>query len=614
MIRIVLDGEERRYAALPITIGRDPDNDLPVDDAKLSRRHCRIVRGIEGFYVEDLDSSNGTFVNGNRVQKHLLNLGDTISIGFRDLQVDWDASLETGRRKLKKGKVDVAEVEDLQSENIRLRRVLNLTKAVAGAGDEESLLRLIVDSAVELTGAERGFLFLVTMKGLDFRVARDRRGHDLEHPEDMISRSIAGQAVESGRPVVTEDAGGDARFAGGRSVAYLRLRSVLCVPLKVRDGPLGAIYLENSDVTAQFHDEDVPLVTTFCDFVALTIHSTRNVAALEKREEQLRRSRERIGRLNAKLKALLRRQSRELAGVRADLDLSRQELGLRYDTASIVGDSPAMRKILGLVDQLLESDEVVFLRGESGVGKEVLARAIHYNGPRRDRRLVTLDCSAVAREALGQRVREALAQAQGGTLHLDECHLLSAEDLGHVLASVAGSPPGADGDPASWPRLILASGADDVPAVRAVEIRVPPLRERREDILPLFEHFLDSLCAEQEIERPDVEPGVLDRLVVYPWPGNVRELRNEVRRILALQRGVITAELLSPSVFSGDPHAAPPTKLPPGGLKELVEELEKRIIVGVLQQCGGNKTRASAILALSRLGLRKKIERYGIDA
>jgi transcriptional regulator with GAF, ATPase, and Fis domain len=506
MIRIFLNGNELRFAALPITIGRDPDNDVPLDDNKLSRRHCRIVRGAEGFFVEDLESSNGTYVNGERADRHALSLGDTIRIGFTEFSVEWDASLESSRRRPRKGKVDPEEVRELHAENRRLRRVLNLTKAVAAASDEESLLRLIVDSAVELTGAERGFLFLVTLHGLDFRAARDSDGNDLEHPEDMISRSIASEAVESGRPVVTEDAGGDARFAGGRSVAYLRLRSVLCVPLKVKDGPLGAIYLENSDVTAQFHEEDVPLVTTFCDYVALTIHAARDMVALEAREEQLRRSRERIGRLNAKLKSLLRRQSRELAGVRADLDLSRQELGMRYDTSSVVGESPAMRKVLGLVDQLLDSEEVVLVRGESGTGKEIMARAIHYNGPRRDRRLVNLNCSAVPAGMLAAQLPESIQQAQGGTLMLDEYELLPDELRDKLLESLGDA------------RLILASSDPSAPSVKSVEIALPPLRERVEDVLPLFEHFLDSMCADQEIERPDVQPEVLDRLQAYAWP------------------------------------------------------------------------------------------------
>ncbi|MEM8883008.1 MAG: sigma 54-interacting transcriptional regulator [Planctomycetota bacterium] len=616
MIRIEVDGEQHEFAALPVTVGRDPDNDLPLDDNKLSRRHCRIVRSSTGFAVEDLASSNGTFVDGAPIDQHELDNGETVRIGVTDFRISWDQDMEIprGSRRSRRGRANDVDPEELQEENRRLRRVLNLSKAVASTTDEEALLRRIVDSAIELTGAEKGFLFLVTLNGLDFRVARDRRGQDLEHPEEKISRSIAGEAVDSGRWVMTEDAGGDARFAGGRSVAYLRLRSVLCVPLKVKDGPLGAIYLENSDVTAQFREADATLVTTFCDYAALTVAASRSVVELQKREEQLRRSRERIGRLNAKLKTLLRRQSRELAGVRADLDLSRQELGLRYDTASIVAQSPEMRGVLGLVDQALVSDSPVLLRGESGTGKELLARAIHYNGARGERRFVALRCGSVPSDLFESQLfgRDGtpglVAQAQEGTLLLQQVDRLPPELRARVREE-AGSA-----------RLLASTtdtGDDHDEGLRAEfdanEIVVPALRDRRDDILPLFEHFLDSLCAEQEIDRPDVDPSLVDRLQLYPWPNNVRELRAETGRLLSLQRGVLTPSLLSPPVFSGDPSATPPSELPEGGLKELVEELEKRVIVETLKQTEGNKTRASAKLGLSRLGLRKKIERYRLD-
>ena len=229
MIRISVDGQERTFAALPVTIGRDIDNDIPLDDTKLSRRHCRIVRAPEGFVLEDLESSNGTYVNGEKAGRLVLSAGDTIVIGITTLNVEWDPDAEPPKRRKKRE--ESVELKELADESRRLRRVVNLTKAVASAEDEESLLRTIVDSAIELTGAERGFLFLVTLHGLDFKVARSNAGVDLDHPQEMISHSIATEAVDSGRPVMTEDAGGDARFAGGRSVAYLRLRSVMCVPL-----------------------------------------------------------------------------------------------------------------------------------------------------------------------------------------------------------------------------------------------------------------------------------------------------------------------------------------------------------------------------------------------
>jgi DNA-binding NtrC family response regulator len=628
LIRILCGGVERTFQSLPITIGRDPDNDLHVEDVNLSRQHCRILRTKEGIVVEDLESSNGTFVNGAKTQRHVLSAGDAILIGVTTISVDWDPGTAPPQPKRRP---DAAEAQALAEENRGLRRLLALTRMIASEESEERLLRRIVDSAIELTGASSGYLFLVTLHGLDFRVARNARAQDLDHPEDKISRSIAREAIESGRPVVTEDAGGDARFASGHSVAMLDLRSVLCVPLKVPDGPLGALYLEHGKVTAQFRALDIPLVSAFGDFASIALATARHVADLKAREEQLKQSRSRIGRLNGRLKQLLRRRVEELEGMRADLALSRHELGMRYDYSAIVAESPAMRKVLSLLDRIVESDVPVAIVGESGTGKELIARALHHNGPRRQGRFVTVPCASIPEahfeaELLGRDGAPGLfAQAEGGTLFLNDVNAIPLALQQRLLALLT-TPRANGGDAKPLPvRTVAASERPLDEAVRAgaflpdllarlagVTCRLPTLRERAEDIPALFDHFVDAFSAEQEIERPTVHPEVLDRLRAYPWPGNVRELRHEVQRLLTLQRGAITPDLLSHAVFSGDPAAAPPATLPAGGLKELVENLERRVLVDTMRRASGNKTRAAAMLGLSRLGLRKKLDRYGL--
>jgi len=629
LIHITCNGVDHKFHSLPITIGRDPDNDLHLDDVNLSRQHCRILRAKEGIVIEDLNSSNGTFVNGTRTQRQVLSTGDTVLIGVTSLGVDWDTGTAPTQSKRRH---DPAEALALAEENRGLRRLLALAKMVASERDEETLLSRIVDSAIELTGASSGYLFLVTVNGLDFRVARNAKGQKLEQPQEKISRSIAREAIESGRPVLTEDAGGDARFASGRSVALLDLHSVLCVPLKVPDGPLGALYLEHGKVTAQFRALDIPLVSAFADFAAIALAAARSLAELRAREELLRQSRSRIGRLNARLKQLLRRQVEELEGVRADLALSRHELGMRFDYSAIVAESPAMRKVLELLDRVVETDVPVLLEGESGAGKQFIARTLHHNGARRQGPFVAVACASVPAPMLeadlfgggGAEGKPGLIdQAVGGTLFLDDIGALPRDMQQRLLAALEAAVD-EEGEPAI--RVIAAaehSLEEDAKAgkflpellarVSGVTCHVPPLRERLEDIPLLFDHFLDAQCAEQEAERPPVHPEVLDRLRHYPWPGNLRELRQEVQRLVTLQRGSIEPELLSHAVFSGDPEAAPPTKLPEGGLKELVENLERRVLVDTLRRVGGNKTRAAAILGLSRLGLRKKLDRYHLS-
>jgi two-component system response regulator HupR/HoxA len=300
--------------------------------------------------------------------------------------------------------------------------------------------------------------------------------------------------------------------------------------------------------------------------------------------------------------------------------------------------------VLGLLDRIIATDLPVLIQGESGTGKELIARAIHYNGPKRDDRFITLNCAAIPADLLeselfgrekgaytgaDETVPGLFEQADGGTLFLDEIGEMAPETQAKLLRVLENGELRRVGGTEVIKvkvRTVAASNRDLREAVKAggfredlffrlagVECVLPPLRERTEDIPALFDHFLDAMCAEQELDRPEVEAEVVDRLVAYPWPGNVRELRNEIQRLLALQRGVISPELLSLPIYSGDPAAVPPTNLPEGGLREVVENLEKRIILDTMRRVNGNKTRAAAILGLSRLGLRKKIERYGLD-
>jgi len=636
MIRIVCDGSEHKFRALPVTIGRDPDNDLPLEDNRLSRHHCRIIRTPEGIVVEDLESRNGTFVNGVPTRRHLLSAGDTVMIGGTPLSVEWESGLVPEPKRKKPPAPPGAS----EREGPRLRELLELIKALARERNEETLLRRILDGAIGLMGAERGFLFLVTLQGLDFRAARDGNGNDVERPAEMISRSIARQALESGRPVITDDAEGDSRFAGWSSIAFLKLRSVVCVPLKVPDGPIGALYLEDRRTMSHFESKDLPLATALADLSAIALSAARTSATLRTRDEQLRLARDRVARLSERLRSLLGKPLRRPTGRGED---TAQAEALRHDFRGIIGRSAALQGALTLVDRLVESDLPVLLVGESGTGKELAARTLHANGSRRAGRFVCVPCAAIPTELVetelfgheagaytgASKAREGLfEQADGGTLFLDDVGDLPLEAQGKLLRALENGEVrrvgGSEVRHVSV-RTVAATRKDLLALTKEGGFRedlyyrlagavvpLPPLRERPEDTPLLFEHFLDGFVAEQGLTRPSVSPEVLDRMQAYPWPGNVRELRNEVQRLLLLRRGTITPDLLSFQVYSGDPGATSPAALPPGGLKEMVESMERRMIVDTLRRLKGNKTRTAALLGLSRLGLRKKIERYGL--
>jgi two-component system response regulator HupR/HoxA len=218
-------------------------------------------------------------------------------------------------------------------------------------------------------------------------------------------------------------------------------------------------------------------------------------------------------------------------------------------------------------------------------------------------------------------------QADGGTLFLDEVGEMSTDMQKKFLRVIEEGEVrriGAKRTISVDFRLVSATNLDLTEMLRlgrfredlyyriaGVVIELPPLRDRKEDVPLLVAHFLEEGVGSTRGFR--LEPAAMELLVAYEWPGNVRELRNEMQRLMALQAGgLITPEHLSSRILAYNPPN--PDNTPPGGIKAMVEDLERRVIRSALLRHGWNKSRASAELGLSRLGLRKKLERYGLDS
>jgi two-component system response regulator HupR/HoxA len=301
-----------------------------------------------------------------------------------------------------------------------------------------------------------------------------------------------------------------------------------------------------------------------------------------------------------------------------------------------------MRSVLRLVDRVTDLTLPVLVVGESGTGKELIARAIHFNGPRRRARIVGENCGAIPETLMESEFFGYLKgaftganrdhtglfeQAHEGTLFLDEVGELTPDLQKKFLRVLEEGEVRRLGAKKATPvdfRLVSATNRDLGELLKAgtfredlyyriagVVIELPPLRERKEDIPALVAHFLADTGKPEGSVR--VDAAAMDLLVAYEWPGNVRELKNEVQRLVALETGgLITPEHLSPRILA---YRAPDLREPiPGGLRGLVEDLERRALRSALQRHAWNKSRAALELGLSRLGLRKKLERYGLDA
>ena len=324
-------------------------------------------------------------------------------------------------------------------------------------------------------------------------------------------------------------------------------------------------------------------------------------------------------------------------------DLRIRATGVERDVVSV---SPPMKRVLEMADRVARTEATVLITGESGTGKEAVARRIHVRSPRAERAFVAVNCAAIpaelleselfghARGAFTGAVRDRLGrfrQAAGGTLFLDEIGempLSLQAKLLRVLQEKVVDEVGGDSPIPVDVRILVATNRDLLERIRegtfredlyyrlnVVEIRVPPLRERPEDIPPLVEHFMKEISPDREIS---VSADVMKALTARPWPGNVRELKNACERMVILCRGDEVSEEDLPPIPAasrpggpgGEEFADDWPPLPAGGLS--LVDLEKKVIERALRLKGGNITQAAAYLNVPRHILVYRIEKYGI--
>jgi transcriptional regulator with GAF, ATPase, and Fis domain len=514
-----------------------------------------------------------------------------------------------------------------------VRRLLQINKRINSELRLPRLLELILDTVIDLTAAERGFILLADAGG-QLQVSQARNLDETETA--AFSRSIAEQAASEGAPIVTVDAAGDARFGAALSVSHLKLRSVLAVPLHVKGRTVGCIYVDHRLRSGVFGEADVQLVCDLAEQAAIAIDNARLHAENEAKARE-------VAELARKLEEKVASQALELGELHKEVRSSRAALAHRYNYDNLVGRTPRMLELFRFLDRVTDTALPVVIYGESGTGKELVARAIHHNGPRRQQPFVGESCAAIPETLLEAALfghargaftgadserRGLFEVAHGGTLFLDEVGEMSPgmqAKLLRVLQSGELRRLGSERTLKVDVRLLCASNRelqrlveegrfreDLFYRLNVVRVGLPALRERRDDIPLLVEHFLAKHAKATGKKPPRLQRAALQKLVGYRWPGNVRELENEVLRAAALGGEVITADDLSPQVAAGDPEAAweSPDDL---GLKKRVERLERTLLREALARADGNQTQAARLLGLSRFGLQKKLRRYGLE-
>jgi two-component system response regulator HydG len=611
--RLVLLSGPRSGKSYPLgpdgfSIGRHPENRLQVTDPGASRRHC-LIEPLNGrFLLRDLESLQGTFVNGHPIREHLLEEGDLVAVGDVLLlfQIEESGAVRSPVALVAEGSFTAGTtVQRAPREALRdrpdfqnLLRISGILQAARSTGElargllEEVLAALPGDRAALLL-ADRGTAEIAAAFALD-----RRQGSGDPFP---VSRTVVQGVLGEGVTLMAEDVLLEEKLAGAESLRADRIRSLLAAPLVHLGRALGLLYVdvqeprEPGEPAHPFDEGHLQVLTALGGIAAGALAAVRQMEWLEEENRRLTDS-------------------------------------LAFD---MVGESPRMREVYRLLARAAASGATVLLRGESGTGKEVAARALHHGSPRADKPFVAVNCATLSETlleselfghekgaftgAVARKTGKAEA-ADGGTLFLDEIGeipiALQARLLRFLQEREVERVGGARPVPVDV-RVVAATNRDLEKAIRegtfredlyyrlnVVTLHLPPLRERREDIPLLASHF--AARTSQRLGRPvaGFTPEARACLLRYDWPGNVRELANAVERALVLGEGdLIRPEDLPEAVLES--AAVPEVSL--GQYHEMLHETKKRLIRGAVAEAGGNITKAAARLGLQPTYLHRLI-------
>ncbi|MCZ7604582.1 MAG: sigma 54-interacting transcriptional regulator [Planctomycetota bacterium] len=612
------------------SIGRAPDNTVMLRDEKASRHHCVLeLQPDKTWVLRDLKSRNGTFMRGEPVLETPIQFGETFQIGLAKISL---FSEESSAFETK----NAMEAIPASARPGGTPFALGIADALSGFANAaaEDTPRAILDGAARFVGRLLPGVRVCIAVADDEGNARGRAFFNFISgtPTDELPNTFLSTANKLLSP---------------RSRTQVKPRTAnyppcVYIPLKAGERVAAVLYVERESREDELSDTQVELLEQAANLVSVLVgasESRRNEEALSHKIENFESELEGVRR---ELEAKLDMQTAELTALRLEAE-KREMPSWQHDYSEIIGKSAGMQEVFRMLDKITDLPVPVLILGEPGTGKELIARALHFNSSRaKTGRFVAENCAALPdtlfeSELFGyvkgaftgaDRDKQGLfGLANGGTIFLDEIGEISPSMQAKLLRVIEEGeirPIGGKQSKKVDFRLVCATNKDLAEQVRkglfrqdlyfrinVVTIKLPPLRERKEDIAVLVDHFL-KINAEQA-GYPDLkmDRGVLRAMLNYNWPGNVRELENEVKKMVALSDGKkIDAALLSPQLRQ---MAEEETLSESGGsLKDVVEGIEKRKIVEAIERTKGNKSRAAELLGLSRLGLRKKMERYGL--
>jgi len=606
------------------TIGRDAKNTIELADSQSSRFHCEIRRQGRAYTIYDRESRNGVYVNGAEVTEKLLRRNDEIAIGSSVFAYDSDYDLKNtsfsnklvyfscpDAETIYSGEIKSSDLRPVSAEEAKALKALeSLAQLFAIDGGEfPDKLQATLEDLMHLFRAAAGCIMLwdEVLKELQ-PIVTSSEGEEL-----TVSNQILKDVLHQKQSILTSDIVLDSRH-GKKAADEERYKSVICIPLLAGEDVAGVLYLALENL-GDCRLEDIRMLQSAAGLAGAAIR-------------------------NAQTRKLSAKETKEEAG-----------------GPELIGASPSFQMVLDQVDRVAPHSSSVLLVGETGTGKELIARTIHNRSPRAKYPFVALNCAAIPeglveselfgheRGAFTGAVRSAIGKiesAHGGTLFLDEIGEMSLAVQPKLLRflqemvfyRVGGTKPSQVDV-----RVIAATNRnlrlaveektfreDLLYRLNVVTIELPPIRARREDIRLLSEHFLKKHALAMNKNIFGITDSAMVALEKYHWPGNVRELENCIERaVLLSSSGIIGPERFTMDFAfdrtSGETGGEATRPLPGTHPEESMidsetlslREMEKRLIRRALASCGGNQVKAAQLLEIHRNTIRKKIQEYKID-
>jgi len=636
------------HAGQITTIGRATTNRLVIPDEICSRNHCEIFFDGGVWKLRDLGSRNGTRVHGEPISGDMqLTEGRQFQIGNTIISFTFDVK---GRATTEdESRVDTVAMAptdtvrgDTRPEIVHLtdktrymssdadalaardragqeaQRLVRLGLKMGAETDVRRLSEIVLEGLFGVTSSDIGAVLLFKDTELSHQ---DHRKLDVvayksldSRPFERVSDYVTNVALESRAAVVAHDINGDDKFKSSDSLRAMRAESIICAPIRTVDKMLGMIQLYSTNPDNQLEADDAEFTLAVADQLA---------GALENLKERSR------------LAAGLARAETENKTLREQLLIETE----------LVGDSESIRRLRERILRIAPTGATVLIRGESGVGKELVARAIHQHSNRTDGPFVTMNCAALSESlleselfghekgsftgAVSRKIGK-FEQAHSGTIFLDEVGEMSPAIQAKFLRVLEGHPyerVGGGGEVRVDVRVVAATNRDLEDSVdqgrfrkdlyfrlQVMELTVEPLRDRRTDIAILAKHFMQRFSKKCGRSVSSIAPAALATLVNYGWPGNVRELQNTIERAVILCSGdSIGASDIQLSALGRSDSAPIMTSASAGFRPVSIDVIEQEHILATLEWTKWNKSQAATILEIERSTLDRKLKKYDVE-